>query len=84
MKVEFEKPVTYSTIDRAFTGEGIPPIPEDAASLTVSAHTVVYISPRGEAWECYVGKGTSELSQTFYWPSLGLCPRAWVEAVKQA
>jgi hypothetical protein len=77
MKVEFKKPVTFSTTHRAFVGDGIPSIPEDAYRLVVGANTVVYVSPRGEAWECFIGNGTSQTSQTYYWPSLDMCPRAW-------
>ena len=80
MEVEFKKPVTFSTIHRAFTGEGVPLIPEDAVRLVVGAHTVVYVAPGGEAWECFVGDGTSETSQTYYWPTLALCPRAWASS----
>ena len=79
MKVVFEKPVTFSTIHRAFTGAGVPLIPEDAVRLVVGEHTVVYVSPRGEAWECFVGSSTSETSETFYWPTLAMCPRAWAQ-----
>lgn len=79
MKVTFKYPVTFSTVDRAFVGEGIPPIPEDARRLVVGEKTVVYIAPSGEAWECFVGNGTSGTSQTFYWPSIGMCPRAWAQ-----
>ena len=77
MKVEFRLPVVFSTIDRAFTGAGIPPVPEDAAHRQVSATTVAFISPSGEAWEVFFGNGTAERSHTLYWPSLALCPRAW-------
>ena len=78
MKIDFEKPVTFSTIHRAFSGDGIPPIPKDARRIAVSPTTTAYVNPiTGEAWECYVGSGTSETSKTFYWPSLALCPRAW-------
>ena len=77
MKVEFEKPVTFSTLHRAFTGAGIPSIPADATRLEVGDHTIAYVSASGEAWECFAGNGTSQTSQTFYWPSLAMCPRAW-------
>ena len=77
MKIKFEKPVAFSTIDRAFTGDGVPPIPADATSLAVGAHTIAYVSPTGEAWECFTGGGTSLTSQTYYWPALDMCPRAW-------
>jgi hypothetical protein len=77
MKVEFKKPVTFSTIHRAFIGEGVPSIPEDAYRLVVGANTVVYVSPRGEAWECFIGNGASETSETYYWPALAMCPREW-------
>ena len=77
MKVKFDEPVVFSTIDNAFYGGGIPPIPEDATRYAVSPTTTVYVSPRGEAWECFAGNGTSESSQTFYWPDVALCPRAW-------
>ncbi len=80
MKVKFEKPVAFSTIHRAFTGPGIPPIPEDATMLVVSSTTVAYVSQTGEVWECFAGNGTSSTSQTFYWPALALCPRAWASA----
>ena len=79
MKVTFEYRVTFSTVDRAFTGAGIPPIPEDAKRLVVGSHTVAYVSTNGEAWECFLGRGTSEMSKTYYWPSLSLCPRAWAQ-----
>ena len=79
MKVEFKTHVVFSTIDRAFTGDGIPPIPEDATSLAVGAHTIAYVSASGEAWECFAGGGTSLTSQTYYWPVLDMCPRAWAE-----
>ncbi len=77
MKVEFEKPVVFSTIDHSFTGEGIPPIPEDAHRLVVGDHTIAYLTQSGEAWECFIGNGTTETSRTYYWPCLSLCPRAW-------
>ena len=77
MKIHFEKPVTFSNIHRAFMGDGIPPIPEDARRLAVSSNTIAYVSSRGEAWECYLGNGTSEKSKTYYWPTLDMCPRAW-------
>lgn len=79
MKVKFARPVTFSTIDLAFTGEGIPPIPSDADRLVVSANIVAYIAPSGEAWEVFFGNGTSEKSETYYWPYLRLCPRAWAQ-----
>ena len=80
MKVTFEQPVTFSTLDRAFTGAGIPVPPVDAVRLTVGDHVVAYISvTTGEVWECFLGKGTSETSQTYYWPSIDLCPRAWAK-----
>ena len=79
MKVHFEHPVSFSTIDRAFTGAGIPPIPEDADRLVVSAHTVAYLAPTGEVWECFLGNGTSSRSKTYYWPSLAMCPREWAQ-----
>ncbi len=77
MKVEFKYPVVFSTVDHSFTGEGIPPIPEDATMLVVSSTTIAYLSQSGEAWECFTGNGTSKTSQTYYWPTLSLCPRAW-------
>ncbi len=80
MKVEFKYPVEFSTIHRAFTGPGIPPIPEDAHRLVVGDHTIVYLSQTGEAWECFAGNGTTETSQTYYWPTLAMCPRAWASA----
>ncbi len=79
MKVKFEKPVVFSTIDHSITGPGIPPIPEDATRLVVSSTTVAYLSQTGEGWECFAGNGTSSTSQTYYWPCLALCPRAWAE-----
>ncbi len=79
MKVEFKYPVVFSTIDRSFAGPGIPPIPEDSHRLVVSDHAVAYLGQSGEVWECFFGNGTSETSQTFYWPCLALCPRAWAE-----
>lgn len=82
MKIKFKYPVTFSTIDRAFTGAGIPPIPEDATRLVVSDSTVAFVSGTGEVWECFFGNGTSETSQTFYWPALDMCPRAWADKVK--
>jgi hypothetical protein len=78
MKVEFKKPVTFSVLHHAFIGDGIPPIPKDADCFTVG-NAVVYLSDTGEAWECFVGKGSSETSQTYYWPELGMCPRAWAQ-----
>ncbi len=51
MEVKFEKPVVFSTIHRAFTGPGIPPIPEDAHRLVVGDHTIVYLGHSGEAWD---------------------------------
>jgi hypothetical protein len=81
MKVEFQSPVAFSTIHRAFTGEGIPPIPADATRLVVGANTVAYIGDTGEAWEEFLGHGTTQTSQTFYWPSLDMCPRAWARGV---
>ena len=78
MKVTFNYPVTFSTVDRAFTGAGIP-IPEDAVRLAVGDHVVAYLGVTGEAWECFLGNGTSETSETYYWPSLDLCPRAWAK-----
>jgi len=77
MKVEFKGPVVFSTLHRAFVGDGVPSIPENATKLVVSDHTVAYVNDRGEVWECFLGNGTSETSQTFYWPSLDMCPRAW-------
>ena len=72
-----------SAVDNSFTGDGIPPIPEDARRLAVSDRVVAYISDRDEVWECYIGNGTTQSSQTYYWPSLGLCPRDWAqEAIK--
>ena len=82
MKVVFEKPVTFSTFHRAFTGEGIPPIPDDATRLEVDDHTIAYVSARGEAWECFFGYGTTEASHTFYWPALDMCPRAWARVIQ--
>ena len=79
MKVEFKNQVTFSTLHRAFTGAGIPPIPEDATHIKVGDHTVAYIGPSGDAWECFIGNGTSETSQTYYWPDIGMCPRAWAQ-----
>ena len=82
MKVEFESPVAFSTLHRAFSGEGIPPIPANARRIKVSDHTTAYVARSGEAWECFIGNGTTETSQTLYWPSLDMCPRAWAETVK--
>ena len=79
MKVKFEKPVIFSTIDASFTGDGIPPIPDNAYRIAVGVNTVAYVGHTGEVWECYVGKGTSETSQTLYWPTIGMCPRAWAQ-----
>ena len=81
MKVTFEYPVTFSTVDRAFTGAGIPPIPEDANRQAVGDNRVAYIGVTGEAWEHFVGNGTSQTSETYYWPALDLCPRAWARDV---
>ena len=82
MNIEFNLPVKFSTIHRAFTGDGIPQIPDDAVRLLVGDHVVAYVSANGEAWECFTGNGTSETSQTYYWPDLGLCPRAWAQELK--
>ena len=79
MKVTFNKRVSFSTLHRAFTGAGVPPIPADATMVTVDDHTVAYVADSGEAWEVFLGVGTSEMSQTFYWPDLGLCPREWAK-----
>jgi hypothetical protein len=81
MKVEFKLPVNFSTIHRAFTGEGIPPIPADATRLVVGDHAVAYIAPTGEAWECFIGGGTTQTSCTYYWPTLDMCPRAWARGL---
>ena len=35
MKVEFEKPVIFSTIDSSFTGDGITPIPDNARAYSI-------------------------------------------------
>lgn len=72
----------FSTLHLAFTGEGIPPISEDATPIRVASNTIVFVNSRGEAWESFVGKGTSLKSQTFYWPDLGMCPRAWAEQAR--
>ncbi len=84
MKVEFEQPVVFSTVNRAFTGPGIPPIPEDSHRLVVSDHAVAFLGQSGEVWECFfgIGIGTTEKSKTYYWPCLSLCPRAWAEALR--
>ena len=82
MIVEFERPVAFSTLSRAFSGEGIPPIPEKARRIKVNDHTTAYIARSGEAWECFIGNGTTETSKTLYWPSLCMCPRAWAKAAK--
>ena len=79
MKTEFTKPVTFSTNSRAFTGEGIPSIPTDATRLSVGDHTTAYVAVTGEAWESFNGEGASEMSETYYWPSLDMCPRAWAK-----
>ena len=79
MEIKFKMPVTFSTIHQAFSGAGIPPIPEDATRLVVSSSTVAYVSSTGEVWECYLGNGTSQTSHTYYWPARDLCPRAWAE-----
>ena len=79
MKITFEKPVSFSTLDNAFTGAGIPSIPEDAHRYAVGPTTTAYVSNTGEVWECFAGNGTSQTSQTFYWPALALCPRAWAQ-----
>ena len=79
MEVEFKGPVVFSTLHRAFVGEGIPPIPADAVRRKVGTNTIAYVAG-DEAWECFVGAGTSETSQTYYWPTLALCPRAWTRS----
>ena len=79
MKIKFENPVEFSTLHRAFTGEGIPPIPNDAVRLEVGPSTVAYVSTNGEVWECFAGNGASLTSQTFYWPTLDMCPRLWAQ-----
>ena len=79
MKIEFTKPVSFSTISLAFAGEGIPPVPADAARIVVSNTTTAYVAVTGEAWECFNGRGTTETSETYYWPSLEICPRAWAK-----
>lgn len=79
MKVRFEQPVAFSTLTNAFTGDGIPPIPSDARRVKVSDHTTAYISHTGEVWEHFCGVGTTEMSETYYWPALDLCPRDWVQ-----
>lgn len=79
MKVEFTKPVSFSTLACAFTGAGIPAIPADATRMVVSGHTTAYVAVTGEAWECFDGSGTTETSETYYWPTLGLCPRSWAQ-----
>jgi hypothetical protein len=81
MKIEFKESVKFSTIHRAFTGEGIPPIPEDARRLAVTEHTVAYIAPTGEAWAHFDGSGTTQTSQTYYWPTIEMCPRAWARGL---
>ena len=82
VKVEFELPVTFSTITRAFTGAGIPAIPADARRVKVSERVTAYISQTGEVWEFFNGKGASEKSEMYYWPTLEMCPRAWAQAFK--
>ena len=82
MKVKFKGPVDFSTRTRAFTGEGIPPIPEGARQIRVNDHTTAYVARSGEAWECFIGNGTTETSKTLYWPSLCMCPRPWAKAAK--
>ena len=79
MKVEFTKAVEFSINDYAFTGEGIPSIPEHATRIAVGGHTVAYVAVTGEAWETFNGAGTTRKSQTYYWPSITLCPRAWAQ-----
>lgn len=79
MKVEFKDSVEFSTLHRAFVGDGIPPIPEDATTMLVGDRTVAYLGQTGEVWESFFGKGTTQSSQTFYWPDIGLCPRAWAQ-----
>lgn len=79
MKVKFEKPVSFSTLDHSFTGEGIPTIPKDVKPVRVGNTIVVFLAPTGEVWECFVGNGTTLASETAYWPHVRLCPRAWVE-----
>lgn len=79
MKVEFTRPVAFSTLSFAFTGEGIPAIPADAMRRAVSSHTTAYVAANGEAWEKFNGRGTTEASETYYWPTLAMCPRRWAQ-----
>jgi hypothetical protein len=79
MKVKFERPVEFSTLTRAFVGEGIPPIPADARRVKVSERVTGYVARSCEVWEFFNGKGASVPSETFYWPSRDLCPRDWVK-----
>ena len=82
MKVHFKKPVEFSTLTRAFTGEGIPAIPKNARRIKVSDRVVAYIGDTGEVWEFFDGRGASSTSETYYWPSLEMCPRTWAKAAK--
>lgn len=86
MKVEFTKAVEFSTNDGAFTGEGIPQIPEGATRLVAGDRTTAFVAATGEAWERYNGRGTATTSRTYYWPALVMCPRAWAKekAAKEA
>jgi hypothetical protein len=79
MQVSFTAPVTYSSATMSFTGVGIPSIPDNAEKRVVGRHTVVFISPTGECWEKFDGRGTTENSQTVYWVHITQCPRAWAK-----
>ena len=83
MKIEFTKPVEFSTLSLAFSGEGVPAIPEDATRMRVGDYTTAYVAVTGEAWERFNGSGTTEGSETYYWPALWMCPRAWAEETKK-
>ena len=80
MRVTFTKPVRYCSISRCFTGEGIPPIPEDATVQVVDGFTI-YLASNGEVWQDFNGAGKTETSQRSYWPSIALCGRDWAKKV---
>ena len=82
MRVTFNGPVKFDTLDSSFTGDGIPPIPRGAQMVSVSPHTSAYLAQTGEAWEVFRGHGTTETSETYYWPHVNFCPREWAERYK--
>ncbi len=78
MQVRFSTPVSFDTLHNGFVGDGVPAIPSNATNCGGG----VFVSPTGELWERFDGRGTTEKSCVYYWPSVAMCPRAYAKAIE--